>query len=344
MQNTIKSIFLVLTIINIISCNTKNKKSDITVKNTTSEEIESINEKVYIESNGTKLYAEIKGKDKTKPVILFLHGGPGDVALGLLPFQVYTGKDLEENFVMVYMHQRGLVNSSAAPDSSQTIKNHISDVENVVNYLTKKMNKEKITLIGHSWGGLLGSLYLIKDDSKIEKFIAVATPFNFEKNNNESFDYTMKWAKSEQNKEAIAELNKLASPPIDTFDKLTIKSKWASQAFGGIGQNISMKKITEETDYKEIKREWQLKTMNVAKVMFNSLNDVRIENSINRINIPILFVAGKNDANVPPTTIRETFSMYENEKDFILFENSHHLIFVDEPKLFTTTITKFLFK
>lgn len=307
-----------------------------------SEKVESINEKVFIESNGTKLYAEIRGKNKTKPVILFLHGGPGDVILGLLPFQVYVGKGLEEEFVVAYIHQRGLVNSPAVPDSTQTIENHISDVRNVVHFLTEKLNKEKITLIGHSWGGLLGSLYLMGEDPKIDKFIAIASPFNFEKNNLESFNYTMKWAESEQNAEAIKELFELANPPIDTFNKLLIKSKWASLAFGGIAKNLSMKRVIDETEFKEFKKEWQLRTMSVAKTMLDSLNAIKIEDNINKINVPILFIAGKNDANVPPTTIQKTFSMYNNEKEFILFENSHHLIFVDEPELFLVKVKQFL--
>jgi len=342
--HTIKRFFLIAMIASTFSCNKKTQKSDKGIESNTSEKIESINEKVFIESNGTKLYAEIKGQDKTKPVILFLHGGPGDVVLGLLPFQVYVGKELEKDFVMVYLHQRGLVNSSPVPDSTQRIENHILDVENVIQFLTKKMNRNKVLLMGHSWGGLLGTLYLMQNDSKVEKFIAIASPFNFEKNNQESFKYTMEWAKSQQNQKAITELSGQAAPPINTFNKLLVKSKWASQAFGGIAANISMKKIIDETDYKELKKEWQLKTMSVAKTMFNSLNDIKIESDINKINIPILFIAGKNDANVPPPTVKEAFSNYRNEKEFLLFENSHHLVFVDEPELFLTQTKQFIAK
>lgn len=342
--NTIKLFLLTVIIVSAFSCNTKTKKSDEDFEINATKKIESINEKVVIESNGTKLYAEIKGQDKTKPVILFLYGGPGDVILGLLPFQVYAGKKLEEDFVVVYLHQRGLVNSSIVPDSTQTIENHILDVENVILFLTKKMNRKRITLMGHSWGGLLGALYLIQDDSKVDKFIAIASPFNFKKNNIESYKYTMEWAKSQQNQEAITELSEQANPPIDTFNKLLVKSKWASQAFGGIALNISMKKIIDETDYKELKKEWQLKTMSVAKTMFDSLNDIKIESDINKINIPILFIAGKNDANVPPMIIEEVFSNYKNEKKFLLFKNSHHLIFVDEPELFSKQVKQFISK
>jgi len=319
-------------------------KADENPEDTTSERVESINEKVFINSNDTKLYAEIKGKDKTKPVILFLHGGPGDVILGLLPFQAYAGKKLEEEYVVVYLHQRGLVKSLPVPDSTQTIENHISDVENVVNFLTKKLNRKKITLMGHSWGGLLGALYLMRDDSKIDKFIAIASPFNFKKVNSEGFKCTMKWAKSEQNEAAIKELSEKANPPINTFEKLMIKSKWASQANGGIAKNLSVGKILEESGYKEFDKEWQLTTLRVAKTMFDSLNKIDIEDDINQITVPILFMAGKNDTNVPPNTVHDAFDKYHHEKEFVLFENSHHLIYVDEPDLLVSKVKQFLAK
>lgn len=302
---------------------------------------EPIDENYLIESNGAELYLEIKGKDRTKPILLFLHGGPGDVVFGLLPFQVYAGKELENNFVMAYFHQRGMVKSKPVPNSSQTIENHINDVATVVDFLVEKMNREKVMLMGHSWGGLLGTLYLLQDQSKIDRFIAIASPFNFKENSTESYLYTMKWAREQKNEQAIKELEALAKPVADTFDKMLVRSKWASQAYEGIAKNISIQKVLGESGIKELKQEWQLMAMEVAKVMFDSLDKVEIGEAINSIKVPILFMAGRNDATVPPITVENAFTLYESEKKYVLFEESHHLLFVDEPELFVDEIKRF---
>ncbi|PRX57692.1 alpha/beta fold hydrolase [Flagellimonas meridianipacifica] len=302
---------------------------------------ESINETFFIESNGAQLYVEVKGEDRTKPIMLFLHGGPGDVVFGLFPFQTYVGKELEKNFVMAYFHQRGMVKSKPVNISTQTLENHIDDVDNVINFLVDKMDRNKVILMGHSWGGLLGTLYLLRDESKIERFIAVASPFNFSENSRESYSYTMEWAKEQQNEQAIKELEAYAKPPVDTFDKVLVKSKWASQAFGGIAKNISIPKILSDSGIKELKQEWQLMAMEVAKVMFDSLNEVKIDEEINQIKTPIFFIAGRNDATVPPKTVEKTFDLYKGEKKYMVFENSHHLVFVDEPNLFIAQIEQF---
>ncbi len=303
--------------------------------------LDGIDEEVFIESLDAKLYLKIRGVDKTKPVILFLHGGPGDIFLGLLSFEVYAGKDLEKNFVVAYLHQRGMVNSLPVPDSTQTIKNHVKDVGNVVDYLRDRFDKDKIILMGHSWGGLLAFNYLLQDDKKIERFISIASPINLQKTNKRSYEATLKWAKAENNLEAIRDLTEKAKPPYD-FNKLFIKNRWAGQAGGSISKNFSFEKIINETEFNEFKEEWQKMQMNVIKLMFDEINNSNIEDDINKTNIPILFIAGKNDTYVTANCVEEAFNLYKSEKELKIFENSHHLIFVDEPDLFVTSVIAFL--
>lgn len=335
-------IFVILILINIHSYSnqlTANSKNSNDITNT----IEPIDEEVFVESCDTKLYLKLKGQDKTKPVILFLHGGPGEVFLGLLSFEVYAGKELEKDFVVAYLHQRGMVNSPIVPDTTQTIANHVKDVENVVNYLTQKLNTNKIILMGHSWGGLLGLNYLIQDDSKIEKFISIASPINLTKTNQRSYEETLEWAKSENNANAITDLTEKAMPPYD-FDKLQIKNRWAAQAGGTINKNFSFGRIVTETEFKEFKKEWLTTQMSVIKAMFDEINTSNLENRINETNVPILFVAGKNDTYVTADCVEDAFNIYQSKKELKIFENSHHLVFVDEPDLFVKTTKEFITK
>lgn len=340
MKKIVFPIFAIILMVNVIGCSNQSTTNRSNENNET-KTVEPIDEEVFVESLGTKLYLKLKGQDKTKPVILFLHGGPGDVFLGLLSFEVYAGKNLEKDYVMAYLHQRGMVNSPMVADSTQTIENHVEDVTNVVNYLTQKFNTKKIILMGHSWGGLLGFNYLLKDDSKIEKFISVASPINMEKNNRRSYEETLKWAKGENNANALNDLTEKALPPFN-FDKLLVKNMWAGQAGGKIDKNFSFERITTETEFKEFKREWQITQMNVIRTMFNELTNTNLEGRLNEIKIPVLFIAGKNDTYVTADCVEDGFNIYRSEKEYKLFENSHHLIFVDEPELFVKTVEEFI--
>ncbi|MEQ5790769.1 hypothetical protein J4E06_06880 [Muricauda sp. NFXS6] len=48
------------------------------------------------------------------------------------------------------MHQRGTGNSGQVPLSTQTVGNHMDDVDRVVDYLLERFGREKVHLMGHS--------------------------------------------------------------------------------------------------------------------------------------------------------------------------------------------------
>ena len=118
-----------------------------------------VNQQVIIETEDTALYANIRGKDENAPVLLYLHGGPGS-PLGVPLLRAYSGPQLEEHFILVYLHQRGIMKSQRVPDNAHTLNNYINDIDHVVQFLKKHFGSRDIYLLGHSWGGVLGYLYL----------------------------------------------------------------------------------------------------------------------------------------------------------------------------------------
>ncbi len=115
----------------------------------------SISEKIRVLINGVEQGMFIRGKDATKPVLLFLHGGPGMPEYFL--DRVYpTG--LEEDFVVCWWEQRGagLSYHPDIPPESMTVEQLISDTVAVTDYLRERFGEEKIYLLGHSWGSFLG--------------------------------------------------------------------------------------------------------------------------------------------------------------------------------------------
>ncbi|HYL99005.1 MAG TPA: alpha/beta hydrolase [Blastocatellia bacterium] len=96
-----------------------------------------LTETTFVESNGAKLFIEMRGPANKTPILLYLHGGPGN-ALGIVAFRAYVGPELESKYLVVYLHQRGVIGSPAVRDSSQTITNHVSDVRHIVEYLRKR--------------------------------------------------------------------------------------------------------------------------------------------------------------------------------------------------------------
>jgi len=111
----------------------------------------------------------IRGRNVNNPVILFLAGGPGGTEIGSMRNDV----SLEEQFVVVTWEQRGVGKSYAAldPVETLTLDQMVSDTLEVTNYLRERFGKEKIYLVGNSWGTILGVLAVREDPDLFHAFI-----------------------------------------------------------------------------------------------------------------------------------------------------------------------------
>ena len=115
------------------------------------------------------LYVRTFGNKTGKPVI-FLHGGPGYNAAA---FEISTAKPLSEKgyFVIVY-DRRGEGRSAEATNAAYTFQQTFDDLTN----LMAKYNIQRATLIGHSFGGLVGTLFAEKYPSRVQELILASVP------------------------------------------------------------------------------------------------------------------------------------------------------------------------
>ncbi len=114
-----------------------------------------------IEIGGDEQYLIIRGVDSTKPIMLFLHGGPGSPEFA---FVKRFNQSIEEDYVMVYWEQRGAGKSYMAESSYEklNLEQLIADTRELSIYLAKRFGKEKIFIMGHSWGSFLGIMTVNK--------------------------------------------------------------------------------------------------------------------------------------------------------------------------------------
>jgi proline iminopeptidase len=298
-------------------------------------------ESTFVNSNDTQLYVELRGQSERSPILLYLHGGPAE-ALGLVSFRAYVGPQLESRFLMAYLHQRGVVNSPAVPDSTQTIANHIADVKSVVSYLRNRFPGRHLYLLGHSWGGTLAMLFSTQNPGLIDGLIDVAGPFNFEAARKASYAMTLRWATSTGNADAISELKPLGPPPYRDLGQQMMLSKWSAAAYGGIAAHLSEGKLLSREPFTKMQPEWQDVKMRVIKSMSSELERINLEPRLPNQKTPLLVMVGRQDAVIPPSGIRHGYDLYTGRKKWVELSSSHHLPFVDEPEMFVQAIAGFV--
>jgi len=313
------------------------------------EVIDAIDDEFFVKSGEEELYIKVRGQNLDNPVLLFLHGGPGELT-GPLIFQAYAGPELEKHFIVGYLHQRNTCKSPSVPVATLTVEQFVKDVYNVVEFLREKYDKDKIFLLGHSFGGILGYMYLLEyeDNNNIEKFVSAAGAFSAVSLEENGYKTALELAKKTNNQQALERLDTLGPPPYETFQEGMVWRMLIMNMLNGtkegITKNLQMSKVMSITGIENINPEWQKKMMATASAMWNELNTIDIEDEVKKISIPILIIAGAKDIMVPVRLLKKGYENLGGEKEYFILEESNHMMFVDEPDLFVSKVIEFIQK
>jgi len=306
-----------------------------------------IDKEFQVKSGGAELYIKVRGEDINKPVLLYLHGGPGE-ANGPLLFQAYAGPELEKHFVVGYLHQRNTCMSPKAPATTLTVKQFVKDVDTIVKFLKEKFQEDKILLLGHSFGGALGYLYMLENEDNIKKFVSAGGAFNTISLEENGYQTVMELAKKAADQDAIKRLKTLGPPPYDTFMEGMVWRILAMRILGEMNEsiikNLDMSKVMSVTGIENIDPEWQNKSMVIANTMWKELGTIDLENKVQKIGVPMLMITGAKDIMVPFRILEKGYQNYGGNKEYFILKKSNHMMFVDEPKLFVLKVIEFFQK
>jgi pimeloyl-ACP methyl ester carboxylesterase len=165
-----------------------------------------------VELGGLRQTVLMRGKRVSNPVLLYLHGGPGSSELALVR---HFNAALEDHFIVVLWEQRG-AGKSYSPfidPSSMTIDQFVSDAEELARWLGRRFGKDRIYLVGHSWGSLVGLRLAHQHPELFQAYVGIGQAVSFQEGERLSLRWTMEQAQAAQNLEAIAELRSLVDYP-----------------------------------------------------------------------------------------------------------------------------------
>lgn len=121
-----------------------------------------------IEINGTTLHAETFGESHNRPLIV-IHGGPGHDYRSLLAL-----KKLSDQYFVIFYDQRGTGLSARVDPSELTIESSVADLSAIVEHYA---GDRKVNLFGHSWGGVIATLYLAENPERVDRLVLAEPPF-----------------------------------------------------------------------------------------------------------------------------------------------------------------------
>ena len=140
-----------------------------------------VNEQLYVQLNDQQEYITICGKNRSNPVIISLHGGPGAPST----FSDYYWHDyLTDDYTVIAWDERGCgrtyyKNEKADPDNKTlTFEQQLSDLDALVDYVRNRFGQDKVIIMGHSYGSFLGSRYVLAHPEKVSAYIGIGQVVN----------------------------------------------------------------------------------------------------------------------------------------------------------------------
>ena len=175
-----------------------------------------INESMLVDINGTQQWISIYGQDKDAPVLLYLHGGPGSATSHL--DYAFTRK-WSDVYTVVTWDQRNCGKSFATSQTDPiTADIMMQDGKEMTEFLLEHLGKEKITLLGHSWGSLFGASLALAYPEYYDAFIGTGQMVDFYENETRLYAAAQEWAQGDAEGQAL--LAKWSPDDEDTIEAL----------------------------------------------------------------------------------------------------------------------------
>lgn len=277
-----------------------------------------IRESLAVDIGGIKQWISISGADDKSPVLLFLHGGPGNSVMGYA--ESFTS-ELQKHFVVVQWDQRESGKTATLNESDRplTVALMEEDATEVTRYLRNRFSKDKIYVMGHSWGGFLGLRLAARHPEMLMAYMAVSPMVDQLESERLSLEWMINKATKENNSVALKELHEVKIP-FQNGEQLYYHRGWLSRLTGN-----------SKFPTKEFVTTWAEKWL----LLFNEASAVNFFVTTPELKCPVYFFVGRLDYQTHYTLTERYFNAVKaNQKRLFWFEKSGHSPNTKEPTKF----------
>ncbi len=302
-----------------------------------------------------KQWIFIRGTDQNNPVLLFLHGGPGAPLLGMSSSRKYDA-ELIKHFTVVHWDQRGAGKSfnSDIPVDSMTLDRFVEDCNELIDYLRNRFRTQKVFIVAHSGGTVIGIKTAYKYPEKIHAYVGVAQVINEYEQQKVSYDFIVEEAEKSGDVGRQNAIKAIGPPPYESYKK-TLEIAQHIGHYGGffhgksINMVIFMLNFLTSPEYSISEGIGTLRnkgfdfTMNA---MWEEMKNVNLLREIQSIKVPLYFFEGKYDMITPTVLVEKFYDNLDAEKGkkLVIFENSAHIPIIEEKERYEELLINVVLK
>jgi proline iminopeptidase len=290
----------------------------------------------FVDSHGALIYYQSVGRGAP---LMIVHGGPGASHDYFLPYLL----PLMRTSRLVFIDERGSGKSSKLEDPRQyTIANMVEDIEAV----RQALDLGKISLLGHSVGGVLVQAYAFKYQKNLSHLILGSTYAS-----TKELNQVLARMKAEMNPKERDRVNALEAAGLfgkgeiwehGRYPEEYARLAWGKGYFPYLYQNrpdpnydpLNQNTGTAWDVYREM---WG---SNGEFVLDGNLKEVEYVGQLSQIKVPTLIIVGDHDECDP----KMSQEMHEKiaGSQLVILPSSGHMTFVDQPEQFLKAVRDFV--
>ena len=307
-----------------------------------------ISEAAFVRIGGIDQFIQIRGEDRGNPVILILQGGPGISMIGLTP----VFRPWEKYFTVVQWDQRGTGktygrNGGAAEAPLMTIDRMTRDGLEVAEFLRRHLHKDKIIVLGHSWGTVLGLRMVRQRPGMFSAYVGTGQLVDKAQNEERSYAQLMVKVRAAHDAEAIADLTRLGPPPYKTLDALYAQRKWLSAYDTAAERDLTanmtpMILFAPNYSLKDI-YDFRAATAFAQSATYDEINAYDARKLGLSFDIPFFVFEGSEDNQTPTVLAADYFSTVRAPvKRFVLLNGGGHSAMLTMPDAFLKALLAYV--
>ena len=274
----------------------------------------------------------IRGQDRSNPVLLWLHGGPGTAQM---PLAHVTTAALEANFTVVHWDQRGagLSNPFDFDEDTMSIERFVADAHEVTQLLKDLLEVDQLMLLGHSWGAMLGARVAARYPEDYAAFIGVGLPVSTPR----TVELALAWVKGQ------GHLPEARLSDFGSHARYRELMQIVEAEGGGMGVPVSnvVWNALRAREYSLMDYlRWLRGARRGGRPMWEEYRRQDLIAELPDMPVPIYLISGARDMNTPAQLSDAWLRMVNatGGKRHVIFEESGHAPFLTEPALFIETV------
>ena len=286
----------------------------------------------------TKLDMLIRGDDIDNPVLLFVHGGPANSEI---PYASRFDAELEKDFIVVHYDQRAAGKSYHFFDDYKnlSIDLHKDDLLKITDYLRERFKKDKVILVGHSFGTYIGLLAVSEAPDKYEAYVGIGQVADVKKSERDAFEYCCKKALEEGN---TKDYEKLCEIKDEVYEGKMLTPRKYLRKYGGDALKINevgvlVKGMILGSEYNLYDCvTYVVGALFSQRKLLKEASSYPVIGRVTNLDVPFYFVMGENDYMTSADAAKVYFETIDCDKrhEFAVFEGCAHFPHLEEPAKF----------